>query len=137
MKSIAFQYPFMIFDKCRCTQQVPLKKINIASAAEATTLTWKAVCTCCGEKIHRSFKLKEGDIIDMSHVLNAYKVIPSIKNDLVIIRLDSFKVKLKNNNTYFYGDYSQLRLFDNVIEHGVMPVDFIDLTRPYALLLEQ
>ncbi|NLN07908.1 MAG: hypothetical protein GX167_09855 [Firmicutes bacterium] len=137
MKQITFQYPFLVFHKCRCTQQVPIEKVRIKTAGEGAGLSWEVTCTCCGEHISASFALQEGRITDLSHVINAYKIIPAIKDDLVIMRLESFKARLKQGNVFFYGDYSQLRLFDNVIESGVLPVDFIDQTRPYALLAGQ
>ncbi|NLM45947.1 MAG: hypothetical protein GX200_04005 [Firmicutes bacterium] len=137
MKQIAFQYPFLVFHKCRCTQQVPIEKVKVKAAGEEAVLSWEVTCTCCGEHISASFPLQGGSTTDLSHVVNVYKIIPAIKDELVIMRLESFKARLKQGNIFFYGDYRQLRLFDNVIESGVLPVDFVDLTRPYALLASQ
>lgn len=73
----------------------------------------------------------------MSPAVNVYQIIPAIKDELVIVRLETFKARLKQGTVFFSGDYSRLRLFDNVIESGVLPVDYVDLSRPYALLLDQ
>ena len=130
MKQIRFQYPFLVFHKCRCTQQVPVDKVKILPAADGATLSWEVTCSCCGERITASFALQEGGTTDLSPAVNVYQIIPAIKDELVIVRLETFKARLKQGTVIFSGDLIRLRRIHNVIESGVLHVDYVDLSRP-------
>lgn len=136
MKQIFFEYPFMIFQKCDCKQQVPIQKAYVVRKDNTCILSWETYCTCCGNHIHRSYNVEEGIITDMTQDINAYKIIPSIKDEIAVVKLESFKAKIKNNEIFFFGNYSHLRFFDNVIEEDIIPIYFTDITQPYAKALK-
>ncbi|MFZ7132775.1 MAG: hypothetical protein ACOWWR_10490 [Eubacteriales bacterium] len=123
MKTISFHYPFMVFQKCDCKQQVPIDKMSAENEDDGTKISWNLTCSCCNKQIRKCYYVKDG-IENLTKDVRAYKIIPSIKDEIALVKLESFKVKIKNNDLFFFGNYSHLRFFDNVIEDDILPVFF-------------
>lgn len=137
MRQISFPFPYLVMQKCSCRQQIPIKRFYIAERLDGASISWKVTCTCCGKEIHKTYEIAGNNVLDLSHEINAYEIIPSIKDEVIVSKLETFKAKLKNGSLNFYGNYSRLRLFDNVIEDGIVSLEFLEISKPYALLLEQ
>ncbi|MFZ7119965.1 MAG: hypothetical protein ACOWWH_03305 [Eubacteriaceae bacterium] len=124
MEKIYFNYPFMIFQKCKCMQQIPIKEIHLQSEDNNTILLkYEVTCTCCGNVIRRAYKVAKGST-ELTSDINAFKIIPSIKDEIALVKLDTIKAKIKNNELFLYGNYSHLRFFDNAIENDVIPISY-------------
>ncbi|NLP37770.1 MAG: hypothetical protein GX893_08555 [Firmicutes bacterium] len=137
MRQISFPYPFLVMQKCKCRQQIPIKRIFLNNCLDGIKISWKVTCTCCGNEMHKTYEINGKNDLDLSHEINAYEIIPSIKDEIIISKLETFKAKLKNGTVDFFGNYSRLRLFDNVIEDGIISLEFLEISKPYVFLMEQ
>lgn len=122
MEKINFSYPFMIFQKCECMQQIHLSEIDVQlEVNNVMLLKYEVTCTCCGNVIRRAYKVAKGST-ELTSDINAFKIIPSIKDEIALVKLDTVKAKIKNAKLFLYGNYSHLRFFDNAIENDVIPI---------------
>ena len=121
MQRIIFKYPFMVFQKCDCSKQNHIDEITVDENGNGYTLTTDITCSTCGAQIQRSHKVSE-KTVDLSSDINAFKIIPSIKDEVALVKLDSLKEKIKNGKLFFFGNYSHLRFFDNVIQEDTIPI---------------
>ncbi|NLM52200.1 MAG: hypothetical protein GX197_05215 [Firmicutes bacterium] len=137
MRQISFPYPFLIMQKCSCRQQIPIKKFYLDFSLDGAKISWQVTCTCCGRKMSKNYEINDHNELDLSHEINAYEIIPSIKDEIIISKLETFKAKVKNGTVDFYGNFSRLRLFDNVIESGIVSLEYLEISKPYAFLFAQ
>lgn len=121
---LEFKNPIMIFAKCSCLNQVPIHTVEVSNTAtDKEFVKYHLKCTVCGSSIHESFIISSKEI-DLTDRINVFKVIPSIKDELAIIKLDTIKCKLKNNKPFFYGEYAHLRFWDRVIQKDLIKIPY-------------
>jgi hypothetical protein len=124
MKKIVFRYPFMVFEKCECSNQVPIREMKTTSSTNSIKLKYSLNCPVCGKDINRIINV-QNNITELTDFINAFKVIPAIKDELAIIKLDTVKAKLKDNGKLnLYGNYSHLRFWDNKIQNDIIKIGF-------------
>lgn len=123
MSMLSFGYPFMVFHKCSCTNQVPVLQMEMEKASEAVKLSYDLQCKVCGKKINNVINVDDHET-EVTSFLNVFKVIPSIKEDLAVIKLDNVMLGLKGGEIKFYGKYTHLRFWDNKIETDKIPVRY-------------
>ncbi|WP_066497641.1 hypothetical protein [Abyssisolibacter fermentans] len=123
MSKINFSYPFILFEKCGCTNQVPILSMNIQENEDYIELKYELKCPVCGSHIKKVIKVDNKEV-DLSNSINAFKVIPSIKDELALIKLDTFKAKLKEDGLSLYGNYTHLRFWDNKIQRDIIKVAY-------------
>lgn len=123
MSKISFKYPFMLFEKCGCTNQVPILSMNILEGENNVQLKYELDCPVCGSHIEKVVTIDQKEI-DLSNSVNAFKVIPSIKDELAVIKLDTIKGKYKPEGLSLYGNYTHLRFWDNKIQRDIISVKY-------------
>ena len=124
MSHIKFENPYLLYEKCTCTMQVPLKEIFAKKDKDGYVFSYSVTCPSCGKVTSQRLLITENPVELTSHV-NAYKIMPALKNELAAVRLDSVHAKIKNGDPYLYGYYKHLRFFDNVIQEDFHKIDFI------------
>lgn len=125
MHKLEFKYPIMVFAKCSCLNQVPINLIEASNTSNNNKefIKYHLKCPICDASINESFIISSEEI-DFTDLLNVFKVIPSIKDELAIIKLDTVKGRLKDNKLVFYGEYSHLRFWDSVIQKDVIKIPY-------------
>ncbi|SHI32784.1 hypothetical protein [Parasporobacterium paucivorans] len=124
MGKVFFDYPYVILGKCECTKQNRIDSFQIEETSHGVTLKTGFTCDLCGKETEFASDISRESALNLSPDFNAYKIIPSIKDEVSLVRLDSFNARIKNNKLAFYGNYSNLRFFDDVIENLVIPISY-------------
>ncbi|SDK76311.1 hypothetical protein [Natronincola ferrireducens] len=125
MRKLQFRYPIMVFLKCSCSNQIPITEIQIRRELNTKLfLSYRLGCSICQHEIRQTLYLTTEET-DLTDFMNVFKVIPSIKDELAIIKLDCVKGKVKDGNPYFYGSYSHLRFWDKVIQRDIIKIPYI------------
>ncbi|SNS99631.1 hypothetical protein SAMN05446037_103229 [Anaerovirgula multivorans] len=125
MSKLEFRYPIMIFAKCSCLNQIPINEIDVSDKSKnPLSIRYSLKCPICDAKIKQTFILSSKEI-DFTNLINVFKVIPSIKDELAIIKFDTVKGKLKNDEITFYGEYSHLRFWDKVIQKDIIQIPYV------------
>ncbi|MBB6215171.1 hypothetical protein HNQ80_001260 [Anaerosolibacter carboniphilus] len=123
MSKLVFGYPFMLFAKCNCTNQIPIQAMEIHEQSENTALKYTLQCPVCGDHLHRVVNLNQ-EATDLTNSMNAFKVIPTLKDELAIIKLDTVKAKLQDDEIKLYGNYSHLRFWDNMVQKDIIKIHY-------------
>ncbi|RKD33768.1 hypothetical protein [Thermohalobacter berrensis] len=124
MGKIKFKYPMMLFAKCECSKQVPIEEMEVEEKSDdKAKLRYKVKCSLCGKNIDKTLNLTE-DEKEFTDLMNVFKVIPSIKDELAIIKLDTVKGRMKDKEIFLYGDYSHLRFWDNVVQKDLIKIPY-------------
>lgn len=123
MNQIEFGHPYLLYEKCACQMQVPVDKMKVRKEKEGYRLTYTATCPSCGESMDRTLHITENPL-DFSDHVNAFKIMPALKDDLAVVKMDSVKGKIKDGELFFYGNYKHLRFFDSVIQDDVLVIDY-------------
>lgn len=124
MNHIKFENPYMLYEKCACTMQVPLKEILAKKEKDGYLLSYNVTCPSCGKAISQSLHITEKPL-DFSDHVNAFKIMPALKDELAVVKMDSIKGRIKDGEPYFYGTYKHLRFFDNVIQEDFHKIDYM------------
>ena len=124
MSKIIFGYPFMLFEKCSCTNQVPIQSMGIHNQSENIVLEYKLQCPVCENHLHKVLHIDQNET-ELNNHINAFKVIPTIKDELAIVKLDTVKAKVHNNELKLYGDYTHLRFWDNMIQEDIIKINYL------------
>jgi hypothetical protein len=103
--------------------QVPLKEMKAKKEKDGYLIAYSVTCPSCGKTTNQSFLMTETPINLTNHV-NVFKIMPALKNELAVVRLDSVSGKIKDGEPYFYGRYKHLRFFDNVIQEDFHVIDY-------------
>jgi hypothetical protein len=123
MSKIYFRYPFMVFHKCGCMNQVAVMDMDIEEKDKEVELRYELECPVCGTHIKKVITVDSKEI-DLTNFLNVFKVIPALKDELAILKLDTVKAKVKDDVLKIYGNYAHLRFWDNRIERDIIPVKY-------------
>lgn len=123
MGKLVFGYPFMVFHKCSCTYQVPVQEIDINQKLESAELGYDIKCPVCGTQIKKVVNVGI-DEMELTGFLNVFKVIPAVKDELAVIKLDTVKTRIKNEELKLYGDYTHLRFWDNKIQKDIIAIRY-------------
>lgn len=125
MSKLEFKYPIMVFAKCSCLNQIPINEIDVSDKCKnPVTIRYSLKCPVCDAKIKQTFILSSNEI-DFTNLINAFKIIPSIKDELAIIKFDTIKGKLKDGEIMFYGEYAHLRFWDKVIQKDIIRIPYV------------
>lgn len=123
MSKLVFGYPFMLFGKCGCTNQIPIQSMEVYKQSEGLTLKFSLDCHVCGNRLHKVINIEQRET-DMTNYINVFKVIPTLKDELCIIKLDTVMAKIQEDNLKLYGTYSYLRFWDNIIQRDKIKIDY-------------
>ncbi|MTI66503.1 MAG: hypothetical protein FH753_07860 [Firmicutes bacterium] len=124
MEKLEFGYPMMLFARCSCTNQVPIKEMEVRENTDKVVkLGYKAKCSICNKEIKEELKITE-ETKEFTDLMNVFKVIPSIKDELAIIKLETVKGKLKDGELKLFGNYSHLRFWDQVIQKDIITIPY-------------
>ncbi|MBF7096907.1 hypothetical protein [Alkalibacter mobilis] len=123
MNQINFQQPYLLYEKCECQMQLPVDKMKVKKEKDGYLLSYKTTCPSCGTEYDKAFHITENPL-DFSDHVNAFKVLPALKDELAVVKLDSLKGKIKDGELFFYGNYKHLRFFDNKIQDDVIVIDY-------------
>lgn len=124
MGKVYFDYPYVLLGKCECSKQNRIDSFQIEETQHGVALKTGFKCDLCGKETVFASEIPKEGTLDLSRDFNAYKIIPSIKDEISLVRLDSFNARIKNHKLAFYGNYSNLRFFDDVIENLVIPISY-------------
>lgn len=123
MNQIEFGHPYLLYEKCDCQMQVEVDIMKVRKNKEGYTLSYSATCPSCGATMDRSLQVTE-NTSDFSEHMNAFKIMPALKDDLAVVKMDSVKGKIKDGELFFYGNYKHLRFFDSVIQDDILVIDY-------------
>lgn len=125
MNKLEFKYPMMAFAKCKCTTQVPIKEVDMEKFSyEKAVIKYSMNCSVCGNMIKEALIFSSATESDFTELMNVFKVIPAIKDELAIIKLDTVKGKIKDGEISLYGNYSHLRFWDKVIQSDIIKIPY-------------
>ncbi|NTW71577.1 MAG: hypothetical protein HGA49_04980 [Eubacteriaceae bacterium] len=123
MNRITFNSPYAIFEKCDCNMQVPIAGMKVKKEKEGYLLSYTAKCAACGKEIAQSLHITE-EIQDFADHINAFKILPALKDELAVVKLDTVKGKVREGDIFLYGNYQHLRFFDNKIQDDILVIDY-------------
>ncbi|ABR48177.1 hypothetical protein Amet_2015 [Alkaliphilus metalliredigens QYMF] len=125
MSKLEFKYPMMAFAKCKCTTQVPIKEVDMKNLSyEKAVIKYTISCSVCGDMIKEALIFSSATECDFTDLMNFFKVIPALKDELAIIKLDTVKGKIKDGEISLYGNYSHLRFWDKVIQRDIIKIPY-------------
>jgi hypothetical protein len=123
MSKILFGYPFMVFKKCSCTNQIPIQSVELYNKSGDIALKYDLQCPVCESNLQQVISIGQNEI-DLSNYINVFKVVPTLKDELCIIKLDTVNAKFQDGELKLYGSYSYLRFWDNMIQRDIIKISY-------------